>query len=392
MPWRMLASRSKPSVLLLHNRYREPGGEERSVQQIAGLLREEEHAVEVLERSSEPLRDTAGQVKAGAALLAGGVAPREVAAAVARARAEIVHVHNLNPLFGSRALEAARSAGARVVMHLHNYRLFCAIAIAYRDGGLCTRCHGRNTFPGLRLRCRGSLAEAAAYAAGLSLHQRRIIRRVDRFVVPSAAAAARLGEFGMPADRMSVLPNFLSESDFARESDAAKGEYALFVGRLVEEKGVETAVEAAAAASVPLLVAGSGEASRFRRLAGASDVRFAGRLSERDLAEARRRAAFAVVPSRSEEVCPYAVIEAMAAGLPVLASNVGGLPEMVGRESTLPPRATGEWAAAMSALWDDSKLRENRGKAALRRARELFDGKRFYSGLMQIYESALAGR
>jgi glycosyltransferase involved in cell wall biosynthesis len=356
------------------------------------LLREQGHAVETLERSSESLRSANGRLTAGAAMLAGGLAPHQVGAAVARTRAQIVHVHNLNPLFGSRALGAARAAGARVVMHLHNYRLFCAIAIAYRDGGLCTRCHGRNTLPGLRLRCRGSFPEAGAYAAGLSLHQPRIIGRVDRFLVPSAAAAARLGDFGMPPEPVTVLPNFLSEDEFTSETRADQGEHALFVGRLTEEKGVETAITAAAQARVPLLVAGSGDASQLERNADSSVVSFAGHLSRADLADARRRAAFAVVPSRSDEVCPYAVIEAMAAGLPVLASGVGGLPEMVGADSTLPPRATGEWAAAMRALWDDRKARQERGEAALSRARELFGGEHFYSGLMRVYESALAGR
>ena len=116
-------------------------------------------------------------------------------------------------------------------MHLHNYRLFCAVAIAYRDGAVCTRCHGRNTLPGVRLRCRGGLAEAAVYGAGdLACTRRRSSKAVDEFVVPSEAAAARLAEFGMPRDRMHVLPNFLPEDQFAGESHAGEGGYALFAG------------------------------------------------------------------------------------------------------------------------------------------------------------------
>ena len=86
----------------------------------------------------------------------GGRGPRAQHAAAVRARA---------------ALAAARAAGARVVLHLHNLRLFCAIGVASRDGGPCFRCRGRRTLPGLVLNCRGSLPESAAYAAGLALHQ-----------------------------------------------------------------------------------------------------------------------------------------------------------------------------------------------------------------------------
>src|SRR5947199_8626632 len=107
-------------------------------------------------------------------MLAGGLEPEEVARAVRRTRARVVHAHHLNPAFGWRALAAAREAGARVVLHLHQYRLVCAVGVCFTDGAECTRCHGRNTLPGVVHRCRGSLVEAGVYAAGLALWQRRL--------------------------------------------------------------------------------------------------------------------------------------------------------------------------------------------------------------------------
>jgi glycosyltransferase involved in cell wall biosynthesis len=212
---------------------------------------------------------------------------------------------------------------------------------------------------------------------------------VDEFVVPSEAAVVRLADLGLPRDRMHVLQNFLADGQFAGESHAGDGEYGLFAGRLAEEKGVDTAIEAARGAGVPLLIAGAGpDAERLRSLARGAPVQFAGRLSSGALADARRRAAFAVVPSRWDEPCPYAVIEAMAAGLPPLVSSVGGLPEMAGADSVLPPRDGGRWAAAMGELWKDRELRRERGERALARARELFGAERFYSGLVKIYDSA----
>jgi glycosyltransferase involved in cell wall biosynthesis len=372
------------NVLLLHNRYREPGGEERSVGAITALLESRGHRVALLERDSGSL----GRLRAAAGMLTGGLAPDEVAGAVRRHHADVVHVHNLTPTFGVRGVRAARRAGARVVLHVHNYRLVCAIANEFRDGAVCTRCRGRNTWPGVRLRCRGNLPEAVVYGAGLALHQRSVLENADCCIVPSPFARARLHEVGIPLPRPMIVPNFLPAPDFAAGVPETEPQHLLFAGRLVPEKGADTAIEAAARARVPLLVAGAGpEEPALRALAARSeaDVRFAGRLDEAELADARRAAAACVIPSRWDEPCPYAAIEGMAAGLPVLASAMGGLPWMVGEDSVLPPDDVDRWSEAMSRLWLDSGLRRARGADALARARDLFGEERFYSGLMDAY-------
>jgi glycosyltransferase involved in cell wall biosynthesis len=280
-----------------------------------------------------------------------------------------------------------------VLMHLHNYRLVCAIGIAYRDGEPCTRCQGRNTWPGARLRCRGNVVEALTYAAGIARQQPRILDAVDRFVLTSQGSERMLAELGLRLSDYDVIPNFLPESAFAERSTADSGEYALYAGRLAEEKGIDTAIEAAKRAGVPLAIAGAGpDEQRLRQLtAGAdADVRFLGQLDAAALAAAREGAAVALVPSRWHEPHPYAVCESMAAGLPVLASDIGGLPEMVGPDATVDPTDAGAWAEALGKMWGDSNLRRARGEAALARARERFGEDVYYERLMACYRTALA--
>ncbi len=376
-------------VLLLHNRYRAEGGEERAVAEIAALLTRRGHAVHVLERSSA----AAGSLTAARSLLAGGVQPEEVADTVRRMRAEIVHAHNLHPLFGWRALAAARAAGARTVLHLHNFRLFCAIGVAYRDERPCFRCRGADTLPGLRLRCRGSLGEAAVYAAGLRVQQPRLFEHVDRFVTLSGAHRARLQELGLPVEgRTEVLPNFVADDRFAAATRAHEGSYALVAGRLVPEKGFDMAIAASRAAGVPLVVAGSGpDEPRLRALAAGGDVRFEGWVPAPALAALRDGAAVALAPSRWEEPCPYSVLEALAAGLPVLASSLGGLPELVGPASALPPGDVAAWTDALAGLWGDPEARRHAGSAGLADARARFGEDRYYDELMGVYSRAPAG-
>ena len=369
-------------ILLLHNRYRTTGGEERAVAEIAALLSRRGNAVEVLERSS----DSVGRGRAAFGLLGGGLDPDAVGRTVRRLRADVVHAHNIHPTLGWRALAAAQAAGARTLLHLHNYRLFCAIGISYRDGAPCFRCRGSSTFPGVRLRCRGSVPEAIVYAAALHRQQPRLYEHVDQFVAVSDATAAHLRDLGLPASLTATLPNFMPDDGFSSESGAGAGEFALAAGRLTGEKGFDTAIAAARAAGVPLVIAGSGpDDGRLRGLAAGADVRFTGLLAASELAELRTRAAVVLAPSRWEEPCPYSVLEALAAGVPVLASDRGGLPELVGDDATLPATDHAAWSDALSELWQNPALRAARGAAALARARERFGEDRFYDRLMQLY-------
>jgi len=368
------------NVLLLHNRYRAEGGEERAVAEIASLLERRGHEVRRLERSSAAV----GRGRAARSLLRGGEDPGEVARAVRETGAEVVHAHNLHPLLGWRALAAARRAGARTVLQLHNFRLYCSIGVAYRDGAPCHHCRGQNTLPGLLHNCRGSRAESAAYAAALSRQQPRLLEHADRLVVLSAAHGELLAGHGLPREKMSVLPNFVSE--WASESRADRGDYALAAGRLVEEKGFDTAVRATRIARVPLIVAGAGpDEPRLRALAEGADVRFTGWVDEAELARLRAGAGAVLVPSRCEEACPYAVIEALAAGVPVLVSDRGGLPEMVGAGQVVDGEDAGAWSEALAALWADGQGRRNCGAAALATAREQFGEERAYAALMALY-------
>ena len=350
-------------VLFLHNRYRRSGGEERAVADLAWLVREHlGEDAELLERDSTLL----GRTRAATGMLRGGLRPDEVAHAVRRTGARVVHAHNLTPAFGWRALAAAREAGARVVVHLHNYRLVCAVGICFTAGRECTRCHGRNTLPGVVRSCRGALGESLVYAAALALWQRRMAGLIDAAIVPSEFARVRLRELGAPLPVTHVLPHPVRA--FAAGSQAHAGSYALFAGRLEPEKGLDTAIEACRIAAVPLVVAGEG--SERARFAGAAGVTFAGQLGEASLAALRAGARLALMPSLTAESFGLAAAEALAAGLPVAASDIGALPELLPADWLSPPGDAGALADTIARLAADPLA----GARALReRARALLD-------------------
>jgi glycosyltransferase involved in cell wall biosynthesis len=371
-------------VLVVHNRYRIEGGEERSVELQLAALRHAGVAHALLERRSADL----SRPQAAMALLRGGRDEGDVEAAARELRANVVHVHNMLPLPGPRALKAARDAGAAVVMQLHNLRLFCAIGVAARDGGPCFRCHHRNTLPGLVLNCRESLPEAAVYATALARHQPLVFDSVDRFVVPSSYAAGQSALLGIPSERLEVVPHYLPAEAFTERSRAGDGRHALVACRLAPEKGVDTAIEAAALSGVPLRVAGEGpaaaELAELADRAGAP-VEFTGRLDRPSLERELAGAAMLLMPSRYHEFAGYSALEAMAAGVPVIASALGALPEIVGAARCVPPNDPEALAARMAALWADPELRGADGDELIARARAGHGEEQYVARLLELY-------
>jgi glycosyltransferase involved in cell wall biosynthesis len=376
-------------ILFLHNRYRTTGGEERAVEDLMWLTeRQLGEQAQLLSRDSA----AAGRGRASAALLRGGERPSEVAAAVRLSGARIVHAHNLHPLLGWRSLAAARGAGAKVVLHLHQYRLVCAVGVCFTDGESCTRCHSRNTLPGLRHNCRGSRAEALSYAAALSLWQHRTAELADAVIVPSEFALGRLRELGapLPFDRVRVLAPPLRGLAAAPGPVPTGGEYALIASRLAPEKGIETAIDACIAAGRPLVIAGDGpERGRLEARAQQAPqglIRFLGAVPSDQLARLRERAALALVPSRSDETFGIAAAEAMTAGLPVLASKVGALAELLPPQALVPAGEPAALAAGIERMWGD----EQEGAANRARIAEICAPEVVGRALAEVYRGVMA--
>jgi glycosyltransferase involved in cell wall biosynthesis len=373
-----------PRVLVVHNRYRIHGGEERAVDlQVAALRRAGVPYHTFFGESAD-----AGKVRAARSLVRGGEEPDELVAAVRNMDAQVVHFHNIHPLLGSRALAAAKDVGARVVMHLHNFRLFCAIGVCFRLGEPCFRCHGRWTAPGVALNCRRSLPEAVAYAYALAEHQPEVFATVDRFITPSRYAAGQLEKLGLPAHRTDVLPHYIPAAAFTDRSLAGRGQFALAFGRLSAEKGFEVAIDAAAIAGVQLKIAGEGPverelAQRIEREQAAVDL--CGKLPADALRDLLRRAAMVIVPTTGNETFGFAALEAMAAGVPVIAARAGALPEIVGDDACVPRGDALALATRMRELWENPKRRADEGDAAIARARERFGEERYVRSLLELY-------
>ncbi len=348
------------TAVLAHNRYRLRGGEDVAFEADAGLLEAAGHRVIRFERSSD---DISSGISAAAGALWSDGSARQLAELIERYHPDIVHVHNPWPLLSPSVYAAARRRGVPVVQTVANYRLVCAAATLLRDGRPCHDCVGRTVpLPAVRYGCYHDSRVHSAVPATAQL-LRPLTPRADRYLAVSDHVRRVLIDGGTVSnDRIEVRPNFCTAGP-----PALGGADAVFVGRLVAEKGPEVLIRAAA--RVPgrsIVIAGDGpQRTRLIALAaelGARNVRFVGALDRIGVEALLRTACFLVVPSLWEEPFGLVLIEAAAMGVAAVASNIGAIPEIVTAASgvLVPP---GDVAALAAALGIADGWRE-RGAAA----------------------------
>lgn len=317
-------------ILVVHNRYKQAGGEDSVFTAETALLEGAGHQVERLDFANDHI---GGAVATARAALLGVYNPasrRRADEAIARFRPDVVHVHNIFPTASPAIFYACNAARTPVVWTLHNFRITCANALLMRDGAACEDCLGGSGWPGIRHRCyRGSTVGSAAVTAVHRGHAAlgTWTRRVDRFIALTAFSRSVFVRAGLPADKLAIKPNFIADPRVHERHPARTG--VLFVGRLSEEKGVDTLLDAWTGLDVPLTVVGDGPQASQLRVRGDANIRFLGRLSQDAVLDAMATAAAVVVPSRWYENFPMTVVEAFAAGTPVIASGLGALNEVV---------------------------------------------------------------
>jgi glycosyltransferase involved in cell wall biosynthesis len=311
---------------------------------------------------------------------------------------DIVHLQNFRRHLTFSIVRAAKQRGLPVVFTAHDYDPVCPNSLLLAHGRICTACRGKHFYKAALVRCKeNSLAGSLAIALeGMFTRIRRYYDLIDIVITPSAFARGLLVRWGFNPEKVKVVNNFIETASYPPQYG---GEGVIYFGRLVAEKGLDTLLRASLELKdVRISLAGDGpERDRLVRLAGelgvkppGGNVEFLGYVERGRLHEIVRGAMCVVMPSIWFENFPYAVLEAFALGKPVVASDIGGLPELVqeGRTGLLvEPGNPQGLAGAIGRLAAHPDQAAEMGRMARDRVKREFDSGTHYKRIMEVYRS-----
>ena len=385
-------------ILLVHNFYQQPGGEDEVFRTEYDLLRTSDHDVHQFTLHNDACVDMT-RLELARATVWNAKAAAEIRALVEDHHFDIVHFHNTFPLVSPAAYSAARSEGAAIVQTLHNFRLLCPNGLFFRDGKPCEECVGKTPpWPAVAHGCyRGDRAATAVVAATLTIHRMRRTWHddIDALIATTNFAREKFLKAGLPEHKLTVKPNFLHPEP---EVGTGDGNYAIFVGRLSHEKGVRPLLDAWLnhEMPIPLKIIGDGPcADEVEDAVKQGKCEWLGRRPLSEVYEHIGRATALIFPSECYETFGRVAIEAFAKGTPVIASNHGAPADVVAHDRTgllFTPGDAADLAKQVNALVSDPNRLKLMREVCRMEFEAMYTGRRALEQLMSIYQRALDAR
>lgn len=390
-----------PRILLCHNYYAQSGGEDTVVG--AQLASFQEIAVLPYTRNSTDISGYGRRKKLG--LLFDAYGSRSLASDIQRIRKDfrpdIAHVHNVFPLLSPRLYKVLKDNGIPIVQTIHNFRFICPNGLMYQKGKVCEKCLEKRSsyYCGLNRCYRGSLLQSFWYSDIIRRAQKRNwFGLIDRYITLNPFYKQKLAEAGFDERKIVVIPNFTREPQIDR--NLAKEDYMLYIGRLSQEKGLFTLLEAMeqlGGSCIRLKIAGAGplreallKHMESRKL---SHVQLIGQVGGVAKEELMQKAKAVIVPSEWYENLPTVILESFSVGTPVIVSDIGGLSCLV-REGVnglkFEAGSSMKLAEAVMALQHDASLLE----AMSQKARETYESEYtlevYKKRMMALYQDILS--
>jgi glycosyltransferase involved in cell wall biosynthesis len=380
-------------VLQVNNFHRILGGSDVVVLNTLEILTNNGIDVSMLSRDSQKLiSGLCSKVRAFASGLYSFSAVRDIKSIIYHRRPDVIHVHEVYPFLSPWILDTCHDASVPIVMTCHDFRLVCPTANLIRRGRACKSCIDKREYFCLLNNCREKLIESFSYflRSYLARISALFLDNVSVYITPSNHLKKELSRAGISEDLMIVIPNMVYIP--MRPSEVSQGQYFLFLGRVTQEKGIDVLLDASKKTELPVQVIGDFSSIPNFKRSLFSNVKFVGFKKREEIKEYIYNAAGLIMPSIWPEVNPLVILEAMSYGLPVIASRIGGIPEMVAHGVTgflFEPGDSEDLASKMELLWRDKDLRQEMGQRGREKAISEFSPAIYFERIISTYKLAI---
>lgn len=321
-------------IIQIHNEYKYYGGEDFVLDKEKKLLVENGHEViQLIRKNNDEIKHIWDHLIVAKNLIHSKKSEKIINEKINSFKPNIVHIHNFFPLWTTSVLDACLKNKVPVVMTLHNYRLFCAKASLYRNGKICELCPQKGFHHALYYGCyQNSFIKTLPVTNLLfNFKKKKLWSKIDKLIALTKFGKKKYIEFGIPENKLTVKPNFIDESKKVENSNPAKEEFILYIGRLNREKGIETLIKAWEKIDFKLKIFGDGSLKEKieKIVSNNKKIELNGFIPNTEISEKMSQAKFLIFPSEWYEGFSITLLEAFANKLPVLSSNIGPMKEII---------------------------------------------------------------
>ena len=383
-------------ILLIHNFYKQAGGEDGVFTSECALLQAHGHSVIEYTDKNEHINRN---FSVASNTIWSRESYKKLQELIKKTRPHIAHFHNTFLQISPSAYYACYEKEIPVVQTLHNYRLLCPNALFFRDNHVCEDCLGQTPpWAGVLHRCyRDSHSQTLVSAIMITLHRwlKTWEEKVDIYIALTEFSRQKFIQGGIPEEKIVVKPNFVYPDPGVRTSDKSK--YVVFVGRLSTEKGLHTLLNAWRNLNpIPLKIVGDGpllsETQEFIKIEHLENIELLGHCSHSDVLELIKQARLLILPSVLYENFPLTIAEAFACGIPVIASRLGAMEEIIEDGQTglhFTPGNAESLVSKVDWAWTHPNQMREMGRNARHEYEEKYTAERNYEKLIDIYTKAI---
>jgi len=304
---------------------------------------------------------------------------------------DIVHLNNYNYQITPSIIYAAKKYGIPIIQTIHDTNIICPYHRLYnfKEQKICEKCKGNKFYQCVATKCvDNSLSKSViATIEAYTYKYLHTYKHIKYLICPSRFMAEKLAEFGVSSRKIKVLHNFTvpNRGNF----NVNKKEQVLYFGRISEEKGIKTLLEAIGELkNIKFVFAGAGPLSE--ELMKYPNIEYLGYKSGVELFDLISQSLFSIIPSEWYENCPMSILESFSLGTPVIGSNIGGIPELIKHDSTGLLYRTGDKEDLVSKI---NELYKNRSKLAEMTKQcvgeaDKYSIDNYYENIMEIYKAA----